>query len=115
MSAFSRGDVLLTKFPFTDLSGSRMRPCLVVSAGSIGQDLILAAISSVVRGAVIPTDLLVETSHSEFPQTGLRVRSVIRVHKLAAVEQSVIGRRLGHIGPRLQVEVDQRLRIALGI
>ena len=115
MPVFSRGDVLLTQFPFTDLSGSRLRPCLVVSAGLIGQNLIVAAISSVVRGAVIPTDLLVETSHPEFPQSGLRVRSVIRLHKLAAVEQTVIGRRLGRIGPQLQTDVDQRLRIALGI
>jgi mRNA interferase MazF len=92
-----------------------LRPCLVVSAGLIGQDLIVAGISSVVRGGVSPTDVLLETSHPEFAQSGLRVRSVIRVHKLAAIEQSVISRRLGQIGPQLQTEVDRRLRIVLGI
>ena len=34
MPNFSRGEVLLTQFPFTDLSGGRVRPCLVVSPGS---------------------------------------------------------------------------------
>jgi mRNA interferase MazF len=115
MPTYSRGDILLTQFPFTDLSGASLRPCLVVSAGLIGQDLIVAGISSVVRGGTIPTDLLVQASHAEFRKTGLRVQSVIRLHKLATVEQSVITRRLGRIGPQLQAEVDQRLRVALGL
>jgi hypothetical protein len=46
MATFSRGDVLLTQFPFTDLTGTAVRPCLVVSPGLIGQDLIVAGISS---------------------------------------------------------------------
>jgi mRNA interferase MazF len=115
MPTISRGDVLLTQFPFTDLSGATVRACLVVSPGLIGQDLIVAGISSVVRGDAIGTDVLVEASHPEFSQTGLRVRSVIRLHKLAAIQQSVISRRLGMIGLQLQAEVDQRLKVALGL
>ncbi len=115
MPTISRGDVLLTRFPFTDLSGTAVRPCLVVSPGLIGQDLIVAGISSVVRGDMVATDVLVEPTHPEFLQTGLRVRSVIRLHKLAAIEQFVINRRLGRIGPQLQTDVDQRLEIALGL
>jgi hypothetical protein len=65
MPTISRGDVLLTQFPFTDLSGARVRPCLVVSPGLIGQDLIVAGISSVIRGGVSATDVLVEISHPE--------------------------------------------------
>lgn len=111
----SRGDVVLTRFPFTDLTGSAVRPGLVVSAGSIGQDVVLAGISSVIRGPSIPTDLVVETTHPEFRQTGLRVASVLRLHKLAAVESHIIIRRLGRIGPQLQSEVDRVLRIVLGL
>ena len=29
----SRGDVVLTRFPFTDLMGSSLRPAVVVSQG----------------------------------------------------------------------------------
>src|SRR5205823_2199996 len=111
----ARGDVVLTKFPFTDLTGSAVRPALVVSQGLIGQDLVLAAISSVLRGSLSPTDFTVDTSHPEFPQTGLRVTSVFRMHKLAAVERSIINRRLGHIGPLLGAEMDRLLRLVLGL
>lgn len=110
-----RGDVVLTRFPFTDLKGSRLRPAVVVSQGEIGQDVVLVAISSVVRGSLAPTDCLIETTHPEFPMTGLQVTSVIRAHKLAAVERSVIVRRLGRLGPQLQVEADRLLRVVLGL
>lgn len=111
----SRGDIVLTRFPFTDLTGSSLRPALVISPGQIGQDVVPAAISSVVRGALSPTDYTVDRVHPEFALTGLRVTSVFRLHKLATVERSVIVRRLGRIGPQLQAEVDRLLRITLGL
>jgi mRNA interferase MazF len=112
---FLRGDVILTRFPFTDLSGSAVRPALVVSQGAIGQDLVLVGISSVVRGTVVANDVGVPTTHPEFALTGLRVTSVIRVHKIAAVEQAVVVRRLGKVGQSLQAEVDRLLRSVLGL
>lgn len=108
-----RGDVVLTKFPFTDLSGSSLRPAVVVSPGSIGQDVVLIAISSVIRNQDVSTDLVIDSSHEEFEQTGLRVSSVVRTHKLAAVEVGVITRRLGHLGPQLMLELDKKLREVL--
>ena len=48
----SRGDVVLTRFPFTDLTGASPRPAVVVSAGEIGQDVVLAGISSVVAAMI---------------------------------------------------------------
>ena len=111
----ARGDVVLTRFPFTDLTGASLRPAVVVSQGHIGQDIVLIAISSVVRGVLAPTDYPMEMTHPEFTLTGLRVRSVLRVHKLAAVERSVIGRRLGRLGPQLQAAVDRLLRLVLGL
>lgn len=113
--AFSRGEVVLTRFPFANLTGSSVRPALVVSQGLIGQDVILAAISSVLRGSSIATDLSVDHSQGEFGLTGLRVASVIRLHKVAAVHHGVVVRRLGRIGPQLQAEVDRLLRLALGL
>ena len=113
--SLSRGDVVLTRLPFTDLTGDALRPAVVVFQGQIGQDIVLIAISSVVRGALAPTDYTVESTHPEFTRTGLRVTSVLRTHKLAAVERSVIVRRLGRLGPQLQAEVDRMLRVVLGL
>lgn len=111
----SRGDVVLVPFPFTDLAGSSLRPALVVSPGPLAQDVILAAVSSVLRGDAYPTDCAVLATDPEFGATGLRVSSVIRLHKLVTLEQSTVVRRLGSIGPQLQARVDRLLRVALGL
>jgi mRNA interferase MazF len=111
----ARGDVVLTKFPFTDLTGSSLRPAVVVSPGSIAQDVILVAISIVIRGAASAYDYTIEESHPEFELTGLRVASVLRTHKLAAVELNVLVRRLGRLGPELKTELISRLRTVLGL
>ena len=114
-SKLFRGDVVLVPFPFTDLTGSSLRPALVVSPGSIGQDVILAAISSVLRSNTYPTDCLIPRSHPEFATTGLRVSSVVRLHKLVTVEESIVVRRLGRIGQQFSVQVDDLLRVAVGL
>lgn len=75
----------------------------------------LTAISSVVRRTPAPTDYTLETTDPGFALTGLRVTSVIRMHKLAAVERSVIVRRLGRLGPQLEAAVDRLLRMVLGL
>ena len=111
----SRGNVVLARFPFTDLTGASLRPAVIVSQRQLGNDLVLVAISSVVRGTLAPTDYTVESNHPEFILTGLRVTSVIRMHKLATVERSIIVRRLGSLGPQLQAEVDRLLRTVLAL
>ncbi len=114
-SRFQRGDVVLAPFPFTDLTGSKVRPALIVSAGALGDDVILLAISSVVRPIGIASDFLLETSHSDFAAIGLKVRSVFRTHSLITIEESLIVCRLGRISADLQNEIDARLRGALGL
>jgi mRNA interferase MazF len=42
----SAGDVLLARFPFTDLSADKRRPVVVVSVDNAGEDIIVCAITS---------------------------------------------------------------------
>jgi len=43
--ALARGDVVLVRFPFTDLSGLKLRPALIVGRVS-GDDVVLAFVTS---------------------------------------------------------------------
>jgi hypothetical protein len=63
----SRGDVVLTRFPFPDVTGTSLRPAVVVSQGHIGQDLVLIAISSVVRSALASTDSAIPSNRTGTP------------------------------------------------
>ena len=114
-SQFDRGEIILALVPYTDLSASSTRPALIVSDGSIGKDIIIAAISSVVRTAANPFDVLVDSSHPEFSITGLKVSSVVRLHRLTTIDHSIVMRRLGRLGPVLQADCDTILAKVLGL
>jgi len=111
-----RGTVVLTPFPFTDLSGAKVRPAIVVSRSDRpGDDVILAFISSVVPARPLPTDLVVDPSHPNFRETGLKVPSIVKCDKLATVQRRIILGELGQLSPTLLRELDQRLRHALNL
>lgn len=98
------GDIVLIRFPQSDLQAGKLRPALVVAItpGKYG-DLLLAAISSRLYQAVAGVDELVYPSDADFAQTHLKVASVIRTSRLATVESSVIDAHLGRISSdRLQ-------------
>jgi len=97
----ARGEIVLTRFPFTDLSGSKVRPVLVLSPASVGRDVVLAAISSIMRTALSSTDVVISADH---PKSLQRLSASILLSGCTSfftVEQSVIVRRLGRIGPAL--------------
>jgi len=110
------GDVLLVPFPFADLSGSKVRPAVVVSADPQTSELILAFITSVLtnrspRGAEV--ELL--RADPEFRGTGLKADSLIRLDKLVTLSSSVISRRLGKAGVATQTKIAAALRRALNL
>jgi mRNA interferase MazF len=110
-----RGDIVLVPFPFTDLTGQKVRPAVIVSPGPIGEDIVLAFITSVVPSPLLSTDYLLEKSHPDFHLTGLRTASVFRMAKLVTLHRSLILRRLGRAGPQIQQDLDQHLEKAIGL
>ena len=112
-----RGKVVLTPFPFTDLTGSKVRPAVIVSADSRrGLDVIIAFISSVFDPANLqPTDGLLQSSDPDFPATGLKANSVFKMDKLATVSRAIILGELGDLPPTLQAKLDDKLKLALDL
>ncbi len=109
-----RGTVVLTPFPFTDLTGAKVRPAVVVSrTDRPGDDVVLVFISSVVPQKLLLTDLPVDPSHSDFRASGLKVASVIKCDKLATVQRSILMGELGTLSARLLRELGGKLRHAL--
>lgn len=88
-----RYKVILVPFPFDDLSGTKVRPAVCLT-GAIGthRHVVLAFITSVVPPNPEPTDLVLEPSSADFAQTGLRVRSALRLHRVVTVSASIIQR-----------------------
>ena len=87
---FLFGSIVLTRFPFTDLSGDKRRPALVVSRDNNRRtDLVVCFITSIPRTGPDMAPLAATAG------TGLKVPSVVRFDKLATLDRSVIAGRLG--------------------
>ncbi|MDW8326608.1 MAG: type II toxin-antitoxin system PemK/MazF family toxin [Anaerolineales bacterium] len=107
---------MLIPFPFDDLSSAKVRPalCLTQSIGPY-QHVVLAFITSQIVSSPLPTDLPIDVNDPEFGGTGLRVASTIQLHRLMTASTSLIRRELGSLSPRLQLQVEQRLRLLFGL
>ncbi len=117
-SPVKRGSVVLIRYPFTNLTGAKVRPALVLTPDSLLprlDDVLCLFISSSIPEDLLPTDLILDAEHSSFSKTGLKRRSVLRAHKLALLQKSLVLRQLGEIEQPLLNEVGQRLRLALGL
>ncbi|HEV8716307.1 MAG TPA: type II toxin-antitoxin system PemK/MazF family toxin [Candidatus Binatia bacterium] len=111
--AFSRGDVVLIPFPYTDLSTAKTRPAVVVSSSvypSIRSELLLAYVSSQISKVVPPLDYVL----TDWKIAGLPKVSFVRP-KLASIEPALVVHQVGKLSAQDSLEVDRRLRQALSL
>lgn len=105
------GDVCLAHYPFTDASGTKLRPVIVVSAAKFnaGNDLVVLPISS----SPEPDDdfsVYIGRDSPYFKPSGLRYASAIKWTKPLSIAKSVLTRRLGYVPEPLLTDVRDKLR-----
>jgi mRNA interferase MazF len=114
---FSRGDVVLVDYPFSDRTGSKVRPALVVQASALNAritDTILAAISRSTHRASA-TQLFIDLSEPEGDRSGLRQNSMIQCENLLTYDQRMILAKIGELSTPLLLRVNDCLKIALDL
>ena len=92
-SSFSLGNVVLVPFPFTDQSGSKKRPAVVVSNHGYNasrRDIVMMAITSQVRQPLAFGDAMV----ADWQVAGLIKASVLKP-EFATIEQALVIRTMG--------------------
>lgn len=101
---YKQRDIVLTKFPFSNLADFKVRPVLVLSKNSYNRkyaDVIVCAVTSNLEeseyGHTITTASL-EEGH-------LKLTSKIRVDAIANIEQAIILKKIGCLKPALFNEV----------
>ncbi len=90
MDKLNFGDVVLLKFPFTDGKSYKRRPALIINDYDDG-DMIVCRITSQIYET--PNDVNI----NDWEKSGLRLPSVIRVHKLATLEKDLVEVKMGQI------------------
>jgi len=112
MTAYSRGDVVLVGFVFSDESGKKLRPAVIISSSGYNrarQEVVVAAITSNVRRRRFGDHLV-----ADWKGAGLLFPSVV-TGILRTIKRTMIDRKLGSmLKPDLEA-IERELRRSLGL
>jgi len=103
------GQVVLTPFPYSDLSGAKLRPVLMLRQASRFDDWLVCMVSSQVQQAETGLDEILVQSDTDFASSGLKAPSVLRLSRLAVLEGSLLLGSIGAISDERLKNVRQRL------
>lgn len=103
------GEVVAILFPFSDLSGSKRRPALVVATVP-GNDVILCQITSRAR----PDRLSVAIDETSFERGGLPVASLVRCGKVFTADATIVQKTMGQLKKPVTDQIVQTIGSILG-
>lgn len=113
MTNYRRGDVILVPFDFTDGSGTKWRPAIVVSGDRYNDDSPDVLIASI-TGNLAALPHVGDHRLRDWQAAGL-LRPSLAQTKVATIEASAVGRQLGRLTERDLAAVSAGLRGALGL
>ena len=109
MPSYSKGDVVLVLFPFSDMSASKVRPVIVVSTPHASQDLFVISLTSKTSRLLTGEFVL-----GGWKTSGLNVASAVK-RGLFTIHESLIVKSLGTLSKSDAERVNDSLRGWLGI
>jgi len=92
-----KGDIVLIPFPFTDLTGVKNRPALVLIASD--HDVTVSFITTQLRWFE-PHDVNIEPSY----ENGLKSTSLIRLNKITTIDKDLV---IGKLGKLTATEIEK--------
>jgi mRNA interferase MazF len=109
MASSSRNDLILVRYPFSDLSGAKVRPAVVVSAPHSSQDIFIIPLTS----KTVPL-LAGEFLLADWKAGGLNVATAVK-RGLYTVHQTLALKTVGRLSPRDAAQLQGSLRDWLGL
>ncbi|MBI3412230.1 MAG: type II toxin-antitoxin system PemK/MazF family toxin [Planctomycetes bacterium] len=113
----NRGDVVLADLPYSDWSGSKIRPAVIVSTDHNNlalDDVILAAISRQTRAASI-SHVLLDPGTPEGKQTGVLHVCYVQCENLFTLDKGRILHTIRSLSQALTQHLDTCLKASLGL
>ncbi len=114
---YRRGDVVMVDHPFSDASGSKVRPMLIVQSDVRNQLLnhtvVVMLTTNLSFVGIDPTQVLVDVTTADGAGSGLSATSAVRCGNLFTLHEKFILRKIGVFSAVLIQQVDAGLRTAL--
>ena len=109
MPSCSKYDVILVRYPFSDLSASKVRPAVVVSAPHPSQDIIITPLTSKTNSLLAGEFVL-----SAWSAAGLNVATAVK-RGIYTVHQDLVIKTIGHLTDGDAIQLEASLRHWLGL
>lgn len=109
MPNYLRNEIVLVRYPFSNLSGSKVRPAVAVNASHASQDVIIVPLTSKLSPL-----LAGEFALADWKAAGLNVASAAK-RGLYTVHQDLVIKSVGSLSAADAASLDNSLRDWLGL
>ena len=106
---YSKGTIVLVPFPFTDLSGVKVRPAVVLASHKKSADMIVVFITSTKHQGLFSVSIKPSTKN------GIKVPSTIVCDKIATLDKKIIVGKIGECEPVILDAVNGKLKNIFGL
>lgn len=109
MPSYSKNEVVLVRYPFSDLSNSKIRPAVVINSPHVSQDVIIVALTS-------KTDSLLagEFTLTKWQNAGLNIETAVK-RGIFTINRKLIIKSVGKLSATDSSSLDRSLRDWMGL
>ena len=97
-----KGDIVLVPFPFTDLSGQKNRPAVVLVVADLDVTVVFMTTQLKWNDAL---DIMLEPS----PTNGLKTTSLVKLNKIATLDKEMMLGKLGSLSQQETMLLNKNL------
>lgn len=109
MPSYSKNEVVLVRYPFSALSGVKVRPAVIVNAPHVSQDVFLVPLTSRITPLLFGEFVL-----PDWAAAGLHVPTAVK-RGLYTVQESLLLKRVGRLMSTDAGQIENALRGWLGL
>lgn len=109
MPSYSKNEIILVRYPFSDLSSSKVRPAVVVNAPHISLDVFIVSLTSKTTSLLEGEFVL-----SEWLVAGLNVETAVK-RGIYTINESLVIKVIGKLADEDAEQLDRALQGWLGL
>jgi mRNA interferase MazF len=109
MPSYSKNEVVLVRYPFSDLASAKVRPAVIVNAPHASQDIFIVPLTSRTTALLAGEFVL-----AEWKSAGLNVETAAK-RGIFTVHQNLVLKSIGTLSPADAEKLEGSLREWLGL
>lgn len=109
MPSFSKSEVVLVRYPFSDLTAAKVRPAVVVNEAHSSKDCMIVPLTSR-TASLLPGEFVL----TDWAAAGLHVSSAAK-RGIYTVHESLIVKSVGRLSSQDSANLERSIRVWLGL